>query len=300
MEIQPKQPSAKGPADWFTGVVWIDLVVRGREGFAPERRRRALQPGSPHRLALSRRWTDPLRHRRSWAGPVPAGADRGDTTPGTWIYTPDGRALARRRPRPLHDPPLDHRRGPGHWGDHVTDAEYGGRSRRMAMRARHFPDLIRTGGDDMTTWTPRTRIGDAEELQLASRRPDHTLRPYVTMWVVRSAMTSTCAPPTGRKTLGFAAPRPAAPADQASRTERDMTFSEADPNVQTTIDTAYHENLSLRSPALRPTPSPSNSYRLVTDHPSAGSHREQSTPAVTRVLRTSRRSRPTLRRRQER
>ena len=30
------------------------------------------------------------------------------------------------------------------------------------------------------------RIGNAEELQLASRRPDGTLRPYVTIWVVRS------------------------------------------------------------------------------------------------------------------
>lgn len=30
------------------------------------------------------------------------------------------------------------------------------------------------------------RIGGAEELQLASRRPDGTLRPYVTMWVVLS------------------------------------------------------------------------------------------------------------------
>ena len=28
---------------------------------------------------------------------------------------------------------------------------------------------------------------------------------------------------------------------RAGGTERDVTFSEADPNVQTTIDTAYHE-----------------------------------------------------------
>ena len=35
-------------------------------------------------------------------------------------------------------------------------------------------------GDDLD------RIGQAEELRLASRRPDGTLRPYVTMWVVRA------------------------------------------------------------------------------------------------------------------
>jgi hypothetical protein len=29
-------------------------------------------------------------------------------------------------------------------------------------------------------------IGDAEELQISSRRPDGTLRPYVTIWVVRA------------------------------------------------------------------------------------------------------------------
>jgi hypothetical protein len=30
------------------------------------------------------------------------------------------------------------------------------------------------------------RIGEAEELQIASRRPDGTLRPYVTIWTVRA------------------------------------------------------------------------------------------------------------------
>ena len=29
------------------------------------------------------------------------------------------------------------------------------------------------------------RVGNAEELQLASRRPDGTLRKFITMWVVR-------------------------------------------------------------------------------------------------------------------
>jgi hypothetical protein len=33
----------------------------------------------------------------------------------------------------------------------------------------------------------RLVIGDAEELELASTRPEGTLRPYVTMWVVRAS-----------------------------------------------------------------------------------------------------------------
>ena len=31
MEIIPKQPSVKGSAEWFTGDVWIDGIVRGQE-----------------------------------------------------------------------------------------------------------------------------------------------------------------------------------------------------------------------------------------------------------------------------
>jgi quercetin dioxygenase-like cupin family protein len=31
VEIQAKQPSAKGPAEWFTGDVWIDAIARGEE-----------------------------------------------------------------------------------------------------------------------------------------------------------------------------------------------------------------------------------------------------------------------------
>lgn len=29
MELRPKQPSVKGPADWFTGDVWLDPIARG-------------------------------------------------------------------------------------------------------------------------------------------------------------------------------------------------------------------------------------------------------------------------------
>jgi len=31
MEVQPNPPSAKGPAEWFTGEVWIDAIARGEE-----------------------------------------------------------------------------------------------------------------------------------------------------------------------------------------------------------------------------------------------------------------------------
>ena len=31
MEVLPHQPSVKGPADWFTGDVWMDTIARGEE-----------------------------------------------------------------------------------------------------------------------------------------------------------------------------------------------------------------------------------------------------------------------------
>lgn len=31
MEIQPKQPSTKGPAEMFTGDVWFDVIAKGEE-----------------------------------------------------------------------------------------------------------------------------------------------------------------------------------------------------------------------------------------------------------------------------
>jgi hypothetical protein len=39
----------------------------------------------------------------------------------------------------------------------------------------------------MIAWTEEElgRIGEAQELQLTSERPDGTFRPYVTMWAVR-------------------------------------------------------------------------------------------------------------------
>jgi quercetin dioxygenase-like cupin family protein len=31
MDIEPKQPTVRGPSDWLTGDVWIDSVVQPHE-----------------------------------------------------------------------------------------------------------------------------------------------------------------------------------------------------------------------------------------------------------------------------
>ena len=57
-----------------------------------------------------------------------------------------------------------------------------------------------TGAHDSANWAPDDlrRIGGAEEIGLASRRPDGSPRPYVTMWAVRAGcglyVRSACGP----------------------------------------------------------------------------------------------------------
>ena len=78
MFIQPKQPTAKGPAEWFTGDVFIDAIVRGEE---PSRVRVSAVRFTPsartawHCHAVG---ADPLRHRRQGSGAVPRRRHRGD------------------------------------------------------------------------------------------------------------------------------------------------------------------------------------------------------------------------------
>ena len=92
MEISPKPPTAKGPAEWFTGDVFIDGIVRGEEPsnvqvsavrFTPSARTAWHWHGAAH---------DHFMTHLSITGAVP-----GDT-------------------RPEAD-----------WGEHVTDDEYRGR-----------------------------------------------------------------------------------------------------------------------------------------------------------------------------
>jgi hypothetical protein len=100
-----------------------------------------------------------------------------------------------------------------------------------------------TGANSVTTW-PRDeleRIGDAEELQLASRRPDGSLRPYVTMWVVRAdsdlCVRSAHGPdnPWYRRATASGTGR-----IRAGGIERDVSFAQASIEVQGYIDSGYH------------------------------------------------------------
>jgi hypothetical protein len=103
----------------------------------------------------------------------------------------------------------------------------------------------------MTLWTADElqRIGDATELGVSSVREDGTLRPYVTIWVVRvgddiyiRSMASAGTPWYRRaKASGIGRVR-------AGGIERDVTFAEAAPDVHARIDAAYHTKYDRYGP----------------------------------------------------
>lgn len=96
----------------------------------------------------------------------------------------------------------------------------------------------------MTEWTPDEldRVGAAEELELASRRPDGTLRPYVTMWVARVGdglyVRSAYGPEAGwyRRAIASGTGR-----IRAGGIERDVRFADAATDVHADLDAAYRE-----------------------------------------------------------
>ena len=99
----------------------------------------------------------------------------------------------------------------------------------------------------MSDWTPEEldAIGNADELQISSVRPDGTLRKYVTIWTARSGddlYVRTAYGPGARwfvhaKESGIGRIR-------AGGIERDVTFAEAAPDVQDAIDAAYTDKYS--------------------------------------------------------
>jgi len=132
MDVRPKQPSVKGPADYFSGDVWIDTVARGEE---------------PSRLRVSAVRFAPGA-RTAWHSHAV----------GQTLVVTDGRGLVQSRGEPVvemkagdvvhadpdewhwHGAAADHfmvhlslteapgdERPEADWGAQVTDAEYGAR-----------------------------------------------------------------------------------------------------------------------------------------------------------------------------
>ena len=105
----------------------------------------------------------------------------------------------------------------------------------------------------MTTWTDEElrRIGEAQELQLASERPDGTLRPYVTMWVVRADDELYVRSAYGANNPWFRRAKASGVGRiRAGGLERDVTFAEPAPGVHADIDLAYHAKYDRYGPEI--------------------------------------------------
>jgi hypothetical protein len=96
-----------------------------------------------------------------------------------------------------------------------------------------------------------SKIGEADELQVSSVRPDGGLRPYVTIWVVRLGddlyIRSGYGPENGwyRRARTSRAGRV-----RADGVTQDVAFEDADPALRERIDEAYHEKYDKYGPAI--------------------------------------------------
>jgi len=94
----------------------------------------------------------------------------------------------------------------------------------------------------MTTWTSDelTKVGAAEELEIASLRRDGTRRKPVTIWVVRLDDDLYIRSIYGRTSAWFRGTQVRHEGHiRAGGVEKDVTFVDADPNLNDRIDAAY-------------------------------------------------------------
>jgi quercetin dioxygenase-like cupin family protein len=123
MEIQPRKPSAKAPAELFTGDVWVDILTQGQGamtiGFVH------FTPGArtawhSHAISQTLFVTEGEGRVQSRGEPVTT------IRPGEVVYTP-GEEWHWHGAAPEHFMThLAMTEGAAEWGEHVTDAEYRG------------------------------------------------------------------------------------------------------------------------------------------------------------------------------
>jgi quercetin dioxygenase-like cupin family protein len=131
VDIKPKPPTAKGPAEWFTGDVWIDGIVRGEE---PSRVRVSAVRFSPsartawhsHAVGQTLYVIEGQGRAQSRGGGITElrSGDVVYAAPGEWHW--HGAAADHFMTHlSITEAPGDGR-PEADWGEHVTDDEYAG------------------------------------------------------------------------------------------------------------------------------------------------------------------------------
>ncbi len=105
----------------------------------------------------------------------------------------------------------------------------------------------------MTAWTTEDlgRIGEATELQIASTRADGTMRPYVTIWVVRAGDDLYVRSAYGTENPWYVRAKASGTGRiKAGGVERDVAFVVPGDEAHTAIDAAYHSKYDHYGPKI--------------------------------------------------
>jgi hypothetical protein len=105
----------------------------------------------------------------------------------------------------------------------------------------------------MSAWTvdELAKIGKATELRIASRRSDGSLRPYVTIWVVRSGDDVYVRSAYGHENGWFQRALTSGEGRiRAGGVERDVAFEEPGVVVDADLTAAYHAKYDRYGPTI--------------------------------------------------
>ncbi len=105
----------------------------------------------------------------------------------------------------------------------------------------------------MTAWTADAlaRVGGADELQVASRRADGSLRPFVTIWAVRVGDDIYIRSANGPENPWFLRALKAGQGRiRAGGVDRDVTFEHVGRDAGAAVTDAYHAKYDRYGPAI--------------------------------------------------
>jgi quercetin dioxygenase-like cupin family protein len=123
MEQQPKKPTNKGPAEWFTGDVWIDPIAQGQPPSKLNVAAVHFTPGA--RTAWHSHQGGQTLCVTEGRGLVQSRGSRAvEIRPGDVIYSPDDEEHWHGATPEHFMTHLSITEGAAQWGAHVTDDEY--------------------------------------------------------------------------------------------------------------------------------------------------------------------------------